>query len=89
MSDNAVEVLRKEISERNGNIAMLVGNIDVKDLNELKLIRDSMKKALLALEEKEELRLAKQCIDFKGIKCENKDCLNKICPLKEVLENGK
>ena len=54
-NNKTVEVLRKEIFERNGNIAMLAGNIDVKDLNELKLIRDSMNEALFALEKLDRL----------------------------------
>lgn len=30
---------------------------------------------------KEEIRLARQCMDYQGIKCKNKTCLNEFCPL--------
>lgn len=30
-----------------------------------------------------EIKLIKQCIQYKNIKCENKSCKNKLCPLNE------
>ena len=31
----------------------------------------------------EKIKLAKQCLNFKGFHCDNKDCKNKFCPLCE------
>lgn len=28
-----------------------------------------------------DLETARRCLNFKGIKCDNKECLNKMCPL--------
>jgi len=28
-----------------------------------------------------EIHLARQCLNFKGFKCDNKNCLNIVCPL--------
>ena len=44
-----------------------------------------------ALEILDKLKIAKQCIDYQNIKCDNKDCLNKVCPLNKnfkELESG-
>lgn len=35
---------------------------------------------------KDKLDTAKQCIDFKGIICNNLDCKNTICPLNKDYE---
>lgn len=35
---------------------------------------------------KEDIKLARQCMDFQNIKCENKGCLNKSCPLNKVYD---
>jgi len=32
-------------------------------------------------EEEEDRILAKQCLEFKGFTCTNKECINIICPL--------
>lgn len=29
----------------------------------------------------DDIKLARQCLDFKGLCCNNKDCLNEFCPL--------
>ena len=31
-----------------------------------------------------DIKLARQCMDFKLIKCDNKECLNTSCPLNKV-----
>jgi hypothetical protein len=28
-----------------------------------------------------DIRTARRCMEFKLLKCDNKDCLNKMCPL--------
>ena len=28
-----------------------------------------------------EIRIARQCLHYKGFRCDNKQCLNEICPL--------
>ena len=28
-----------------------------------------------------DIKTARRCMDFKNIKCDNKDCINKRCPL--------
>jgi hypothetical protein len=36
-----------------------------------------------------EIQIARECLDFKGIKCNNPDCLNESCPLNKVYnKNG-
>ena len=32
----------------------------------------------------ESIILARQCMDFQGLKCNNKDCINTECPLNKV-----
>lgn len=34
---------------------------------------------------KSEKKSAKQCCDFKGLECDNKDCKNWLCPLKQLV----
>ena len=29
----------------------------------------------------EDIKTARRCMDFKNIKCDNKDCINESCPL--------
>ena len=35
-----------------------------------------------------ELMSARQCINFLGFECNNKDCKNKFCPLHKRFEKG-
>lgn len=51
---SAIKVLKKELSERKGNLFLLKGEIPKKDWEELKLLKDALGEALLALEQKEE-----------------------------------
>ena len=32
----------------------------------------------------EDIKTARRCMDFKNIKCDNKDCINKSCPLNKI-----
>ncbi len=34
-----------------------------------------------------DLKTARRCIDFKNLKCDNKDCSNKHCPLNKFWDN--
>ena len=39
-------------------------------------------------ERKEDIKLARQCLKFKGFHCENKECLNLSCPLNKLWESA-
>jgi len=38
---------------------------------------------------KEKTRCARQCMDFKNLKCNNKDCSNESCPLNKIYDEPK
>ena len=35
---------------------------------------------------KDNIKIARQCMDFSGITCDNKTCTNEYCPLNEVYD---
>ena len=37
---------------------------------------------------KDNIKLARQCMDFSGIKCDNKTCTNEYCPLNYVYDSS-
>ena len=51
-------------------------------MNKIKKI----KKKVFIRAKKEDIRLARRCLHFKGFRCFNKDCKNKACPLNPVWE---
>jgi len=51
---------------------------------EAKRIKEQAKKEIL-----DKLHLARQCLNFKGFTCENKNCLNTYCPLNVNFEKLK
>ena len=86
------EEIRKEIKN-----ASKIMEFDSKDLGEkigkketpnyykihLKILYRELKKQKKGI--LKDLKLAKQCLEFKGFHCDNKDCKNIYCPLKKQL----
>ena len=33
-----------------------------------------------------DIKTARRCMDFQNIKCDNKDCINKACPLNKIYD---
>ena len=36
-----------------------------------------------------DIKLARQCLDFRGLTCDNKNCLNESCPLNKKWDTPK
>ena len=36
-----------------------------------------------------DIKTVRQCMDFQGLKCNNKDCINKFCPLNKIFDLSK
>jgi len=49
---------------------------------------DGMKSTKLEFS-KEDILTARRCLLFKGFRCNNKNCLNKACPLNSCWEDEK
>lgn len=46
------------------------------------------KKITITKEIQEDIKLARQCIKFKGHRCENEECSNLTCPLNKWWESN-
>ncbi len=46
------------------------------------------RKITMGKEIQEDIRLARQCLKFKGFHCENEECLNLSCPLNKLWETN-
>jgi len=38
---------------------------------------------------KDDIKIARQCMNFQNLRCNNKDCTNESCPLNKIYDSPK